>query len=116
MQQWNFTTEYELARNTAVRASYIGNKGTHLERNANVNEPIMAPGPVHHRRQIGVGSAHPWVSPMRRIPRNRSRYSFPRFSRDLDRKQAVSNSGSPGVTNRLLLFPCLQGKSSPWPS
>jgi len=50
MQQWNFTTEYEVARNTAVRASYIGNKGTHLERNANINEPPMASGAVQPRR------------------------------------------------------------------
>jgi hypothetical protein len=50
MQQWNFTTEYEVAPNTAVRASYIGNKGTHLERNANINEPPMAAGPVQPRR------------------------------------------------------------------
>jgi len=50
MQEWNFTTEYELARNTAVRASYIGNKGTHLERNANINEPLMVSGPVQPRR------------------------------------------------------------------
>jgi hypothetical protein len=35
MQQWNFTMEYEVARNTALRVSYLGNKGTKLERNAN---------------------------------------------------------------------------------
>jgi hypothetical protein len=55
MQEWNFTTEYEVARNTAVRASYIGNKGTHLERNANINEPPMASGAVQPRRQY-----QPW--------------------------------------------------------
>jgi hypothetical protein len=50
MQQWNFTIEQEVFRNTAVRASYLGNKGTGLERNANINEPPMAPGPVQPRR------------------------------------------------------------------
>ena len=33
-----------------MRVSYIGNKGTNLERNANINEPIMASGPVQPRR------------------------------------------------------------------
>ncbi len=55
MQQWNFTMEYEVAPNTAVRVSYLGNKGTKLERNANPNEPIMAPGAVQPRRPF-----HPW--------------------------------------------------------
>jgi len=50
LQQWNFTIEHEVLRNTAVRASYLGNKGTHLERDANINEPPMAPGPVQPRR------------------------------------------------------------------
>jgi hypothetical protein len=49
-QQWNFTLEYELLANTAVRASYVGNKGTHLERNFNLNEPAPAPGAVQPRR------------------------------------------------------------------
>ncbi|NUN02231.1 MAG: hypothetical protein HUU41_14045 [Bryobacteraceae bacterium] len=41
-QQWNFTLEYELLPNTAVRASYIGNMGTHLERSFNLNDPPPA--------------------------------------------------------------------------
>jgi hypothetical protein len=49
-QQWNFTLEYELLRNMAVRASYVGNKGTHLERNFNLNDPPQAPGTVQPRR------------------------------------------------------------------
>lgn len=49
-QQWNFTLEYELVRNTSVRASYVGNKGTHLERNFNLNDPPPAPGAVQPRR------------------------------------------------------------------
>ena len=49
-QQWNFTIENELAKNTGFRLSYIGSKGTHLERNANINEPVMAPGAVQPRR------------------------------------------------------------------
>ena len=49
-QQWNFTLEYELLPNTAVRASYIGNMGTHLERSFNLNDPPPAPGAVQPRR------------------------------------------------------------------
>lgn len=49
-QQWNFTLEYELLPNTSVRASYVGNKGTHLERNFNINDPTMAAGAVQPRR------------------------------------------------------------------
>lgn len=55
MQQWNYTMEYEVARNTGVRVTYLGNKGTKLERNSNPNEPIMAPGTVQPRRPF-----QPW--------------------------------------------------------
>ena len=50
MQQWNYTMEYEVAPNTAVRLTYLGNKGSKLERNSNPNEPIMASGAVQARR------------------------------------------------------------------
>ena len=49
-QQWNFTVEGEVAPNTAVRLSYLGNKGTHLERQFNLNDPPPAPGAVQPRR------------------------------------------------------------------
>jgi hypothetical protein len=49
-QQWNFTVEYELFKNTAVRATYIGDKITHLERGLNLNDPPPAPGTVQPRR------------------------------------------------------------------
>ncbi len=54
-QQWNMTMEYEFAKNTALRVSYLGNKGTKLERNSNPNEPIMASGTVQPRRPF-----QPW--------------------------------------------------------
>ncbi|HYM13045.1 MAG TPA: carboxypeptidase regulatory-like domain-containing protein [Bryobacterales bacterium] len=50
MQQWNFTLEGEVAKNTSVRASYLGNKGTHLGRQLNLNDPGPAPGVVQPRR------------------------------------------------------------------
>jgi hypothetical protein len=49
-QQWNFTLEHEIVANTAVRVSYVGNKGTHLERLFNLNDPPPAPGAVQPRR------------------------------------------------------------------
>lgn len=49
-QQWNFTIESELMRNTGLRISYVGNKGTRLLRNMNVNDPAPAPGAVQPRR------------------------------------------------------------------
>jgi hypothetical protein len=49
-QQWNFTLEYEVLANTAVRASYVGNRGIHLERQFPINEPPPAPGAVQPRR------------------------------------------------------------------
>lgn len=50
MQQWNFTLEGEVLPNTAVRASYVGNKGTHLDRQLNINDVVPAPGVVQPRR------------------------------------------------------------------
>jgi outer membrane receptor protein involved in Fe transport len=49
-QQWNATVEYEVFRNTGVRASYVGNRGVHLERQFNLNDPPPAPGAVQPRR------------------------------------------------------------------
>jgi hypothetical protein len=50
MQQWNFTLEGEVIHNTALRASYVGNKGTHLDRQLNLNDVPFAPGVVQPRR------------------------------------------------------------------
>lgn len=49
-QQWNFTLEGEVLPNTALRASYVGMKGTQLERLFNINDPAPAPGQVQPRR------------------------------------------------------------------
>jgi outer membrane receptor protein involved in Fe transport len=50
MQQWNFTLEGEVMRNTALRISYIGNKGTHLDRRLDLNDPGPVPGVVQRYR------------------------------------------------------------------
>lgn len=49
-QQWNFSIEGEVLKNTALRASYVGNKGTHQDRLFNLNDPPPALGAVQPRR------------------------------------------------------------------
>ena len=39
-----------MAKKISVRASYLGNKGTHLDRQDNLNDPGPAPGVVQVRR------------------------------------------------------------------
>src|SRR5260370_8808558 len=50
MQQWNLTLECEVAKNTALRASSVGNKGTNIDRQDNLNDPGLGPGVVQLRR------------------------------------------------------------------
>ena len=50
LQEWNFTIEGEVARGTGLRASYVGSKGTHLDRNIMINDPVPAPGTIQSRR------------------------------------------------------------------
>ncbi len=45
-QNWNFTTEWEALRNTVVRITYLGSKGTHLPISIDVNEPLPSPLPT----------------------------------------------------------------------
>ncbi|MBM3723888.1 MAG: hypothetical protein FJW40_00475 [Acidobacteria bacterium] len=49
-QQWNLTLEGEVFRNTSVRASYLGSKGTHLGATYDLNAPRPAPGAINPRR------------------------------------------------------------------
>ena len=50
MQQWNFTVEGEVLSNTAIRATYLGNRGVHLDRLININQPLPQPGAVQPLR------------------------------------------------------------------
>ncbi|MCP5115247.1 MAG: hypothetical protein GY953_30820, partial [bacterium] len=43
VHQWNFTIERRLSDTTALEASYVGSKGTHLGRRWNLNQPIRSP-------------------------------------------------------------------------
>ncbi len=50
-QQWNLTLEHEILKNTAVRATYLGNIGLHLPTAFPINDPpYMAAGPAQARR------------------------------------------------------------------
>ena len=49
-QQWNYTMEWEPARNTAVRASYLGSKATHFVQALNLNETAPSPLAIQPRR------------------------------------------------------------------
>ncbi len=49
-QQWNFTLEGEVIHKTAVRVSYIGNRGVHLDRVQPLNAYAPKPGNVQANR------------------------------------------------------------------
>ena len=42
VQQWNLTLQYALAKDWIFEAGYVGNKGTHLSRFWNANQPNVA--------------------------------------------------------------------------
>jgi len=42
VQQWNLTLQYALAKDWIFEAGYVGNKGTHLSRFWNANQPTAA--------------------------------------------------------------------------
>ena len=48
--EWNFTLESQLSRNTAVSATYSGMEAEHTGSAYNLNDPVPAPGPVQPRR------------------------------------------------------------------
>jgi Carboxypeptidase regulatory-like domain/TonB-dependent Receptor Plug Domain len=41
VQQWNLTTQYALAKDWVFEVGYVGNKGTHLSRFWNANQPSV---------------------------------------------------------------------------
>lgn len=46
VQQWSFSVQRELARNTTLEANYVGNKGTHLLNRINIGQGPAAPNPT----------------------------------------------------------------------
>jgi hypothetical protein len=58
VQQWNLTLQYALARSWVFEVGYVGNKGTHLSRFWNGNQPTVAgtSGTLAARRpNVGFG-------------------------------------------------------------
>jgi hypothetical protein len=60
-QQWNFTMEYDL-RGTALRASYVGNMGTHELGTYDVNAAPAVAAAVQPRRPYQPFSSINWIS------------------------------------------------------
>ena len=57
-QQWNLTLEQEVLKNTAVRATYLGNIGLHLPTPYPVNDPpYPAAGALQARRPVQIMGA-----------------------------------------------------------
>jgi len=53
VQQWNLGVEHELLRDVALKVSYVGNKGTHLERRYEANAALPpAAGAINPRRRF----------------------------------------------------------------
>jgi hypothetical protein len=46
VQQWQLSVQRELARNTTLEASYVGNKGTHTLDRININQPLVPTNPA----------------------------------------------------------------------
>src|SRR5260370_30682901 len=46
VQQWSFSVQRELARNTTLEANYVGNKGTHLLNRINIGQPLPPVNPA----------------------------------------------------------------------
>lgn len=47
VQQWNLAVQYEIAHNTQVTVSYVGNKATHLQREYDINQPLPGDPATH---------------------------------------------------------------------
>ncbi len=45
-QQWNLTLEYQLMKNTAISAGYVGHFATHLVAPSDINQPLPGAGPA----------------------------------------------------------------------
>jgi hypothetical protein len=58
-QQWNLTVERSLGSNTVLSLGYVGNKGTHLFRDVNLNAQIVNPanGQIVRKYQATFGGS-----------------------------------------------------------
>lgn len=57
LQNFSLGIQHEIFKDTVVEVSYIGNKGTHLTRNRNINQAVLGTGSVASRRPFaGFGN------------------------------------------------------------
>jgi hypothetical protein len=59
VQQWSFSIQRELARNTTFEANYVGNKGTHLLNRVNIGAEPPPPNPAECDSLSGLPGAGP---------------------------------------------------------
>jgi hypothetical protein len=56
IQQWNYTMQRDIS-SIVLSVSYVGNKGTHLARLVQRNQPVPGPGNINSRRPVpGYGN------------------------------------------------------------
>ena len=68
VQQWQLSVQRELAKNTTLEASYVGNKGTHNLDRININQPFELPAADLSTCQIQANSSAAPCNPLTRTP------------------------------------------------
>ena len=63
VQQWSFSVQRELARNTTLEANYVGNKGTHLLNRINIGQPLPPSDPALCTNIANTGTPFPQTGP-----------------------------------------------------
>ncbi len=103
IQQWNYTVQREIA-SIVLSASYVGNKGTHLARSVQRNQPLPGPGAVNDRRPyLGYGSISAVESSGNSIYHGLLLSAEKRFSNGLSfllsytYSKSIEDSGSPAL-------------------
>jgi len=59
-EQTNLSVEWEFLRNTALRVSYVGNLGTHLDDPFPLNSPVPQPLPAGQTNSQSIRPYQPW--------------------------------------------------------
>lgn len=103
IQQWNYTLERQLG-SLVLAASYVGNKGTHLARLVQRNQPVPGPGNINDRRPVpGYGNINTVESSGDSIYHGLLVKAEKRFTQGLSFllsytfSKAIENSGSPAL-------------------
>ena len=57
LQNFSFGVQREIFKDTVIEVAYVGNKGTHLIRNRNINQAVLGTGSIASRRPfLGFGN------------------------------------------------------------